>query len=177
MASKYRRIDPRIWGDEKFTELDMLDRLIVLYLLTSTQCNRIGIFKFSAAMAAEELGTTPDEFSNRFAKICETFDWAWDRERKVVFLRSWWKYNHPENRSVLVSCLKDIDDLPKTDLLEEFATNTKYLLTEASREALRQKFSECPLYQDQESPPPARPAETEMQRRVREYEEKRNAKR
>lgn len=177
MASKYRRIDPRIWGDEKFAKLDMLDRQIVFYLLTSTQTNRIGIFKFSPAMAAEELGTTLEDFCQRFKTVCKTFDWAWDQERKVVYLRSWWKYNHPENRNVFFSCLKDVADLPQTDLLNEFAINVKYLQSEQLRETLRQKFSECPLYQDQESPPPARPAETDMQRRVREFEEKRNAKR
>ena len=50
--AKFRKVDPRIWNDEKFQSLPPLDKLLAVYALTG-QCNRIGIFKFSIALAAE----------------------------------------------------------------------------------------------------------------------------
>ncbi|TMQ30091.1 MAG: hypothetical protein E6K65_06690 [Nitrospirae bacterium] len=45
MAARYRKIDPRIWTDEKFRLLTGEQQRIALYILTA-QTNRIGRFSF-----------------------------------------------------------------------------------------------------------------------------------
>lgn len=50
MAQKYRKIDPRIWRDEKFRRLTAVQKLVAVYCLTA-QANRCGIFAFSTAFA------------------------------------------------------------------------------------------------------------------------------
>jgi hypothetical protein len=127
MAAKYRKVDPRIWRDEKFVELDAIDKLIVHYVLTSLQANRIGLFTFSVALAAEELGIKVETFRERFANVCQTFQWPYDPRTKTLFLKTWWKYNRPDNPNMLKSCLEDLHDLPASDLITAFLNNTRYL--------------------------------------------------
>lgn len=127
MARKYRRIDPRIWGDERFRGLDTDCKLLAFYCLTSPQGNRIGLFRFSLSLAAEDLESLPQTLRERFFKVIETLKWRFDEEAKVLFLPTWWKYNVPENPNVLISCLDDLHDVPATPLLVEFCDNVSYL--------------------------------------------------
>ncbi len=127
MASKYRKFDPRTWSDEKFVALSSDEKLVAIYCFTSRQTNRIGLFVFSPALAAEELGTLPPTFLKRFENVRQTFNWGWDERLRVLYLPSWWKFNQPENPNVLKSCLTDLEDLPQTPLLAEFSSNLRYL--------------------------------------------------
>ena len=65
----YRKIDPRIWNDEKFSEWSLYEKAIAIYILTA-QANRIGIFKFSPALAAEDLGDDIKPISAGIEKVC-----------------------------------------------------------------------------------------------------------
>src|SRR4051794_20520278 len=107
MASKYRKFDPRTWSDEKFVALSEGEKLVAIYCFTSRQANRVGLFVFSPALAAEELGTSPQTFRERFRKVREAFGWGWDEALRILYLPSWWKFNRPENPNVLKSCLDD----------------------------------------------------------------------
>lgn len=126
MAAKYRKIDPRIWKDEKFRSLDESEKLVAIYCVTA-QSNRIGIFTFSPAMASEDLGTLPPTFAKRFGNVCRTLIWEWDSTSRVLYLPTWWKYNRPDNVNVMAGCLHDLDDLPASPLVEKFLGNSVYL--------------------------------------------------
>ena len=127
MAQKYRKVDPRIWGDEKFVCLTSDERLIALYCLTSSQVNRIGLFRFSLALAAEEMGTLPPTFAKRFGNVCQTFRWGFHEPTKTLYFPTWWKYNRPDNPNILKSYLADLHDVPTSPLIAIFCANTKYL--------------------------------------------------
>lgn len=140
MSTKFRKIDPRIWRDERFTTLGTDEKLVALYCLIA-QSNRCGIFVFSPAMAAEELGTSPQTFRERFRKVVSALRWRWDEDRRVLYFPTWWKYNPPENANVLSGNLKDLSALPETPLLAEFCGNTRYL-PPALRETFRERMGE-----------------------------------
>lgn len=127
MAQKYRKIDPRIWSDEGFATLSVPERLVALYLLTTSQGNRIGIFRFSPASAAEDLEMPPDAFLACFERVLKAFHWKWDRKVRVLFIPTWWKYNTPINQNAFKSCLADLHDLPNCSLRDEFLQNNLYL--------------------------------------------------
>jgi hypothetical protein len=124
--SRYRKIDPRIWKDEKFTSVTNDEKLVVLYCLTA-QSNRIGLFLFSCAMAAEELDIPSQTFTKRFKNVCRTFKWEYDERHRVLYIPTWWKYNPPENKNNVIGNLKDIDDLPDSLLINKFKSNLEYL--------------------------------------------------
>lgn len=123
--SRYRKIDPRFWKDEKVMSLAPEEKLIALYLFTG-QSNRIGIFNFSPGEAAEDL-RLEETFRKGFEKVCETLNFGWDKTFRVLYLPTWWKYNSPENPNVLKSCLADLHEIPQTPLINQFSSNLTYL--------------------------------------------------
>lgn len=139
MAARFRKIDPRIWTDEKFRQLTGEQQRIALYILTA-QSNRIGLFSFSPGKACEDLGTLPPTFLKGLLKVCQTLNWEWDAKARVLYLPTWWRYNHPENVNNVIGNLKDLDDLPETSLLERFSTNT-ICLSECLVETFTQTLS------------------------------------
>ena len=42
--ARYRKINPRLWDDERFVQLDAVEKLIAIYSITA-QSNRIGLFR------------------------------------------------------------------------------------------------------------------------------------
>lgn len=144
MAPRYRKIDPRIWNDEKFRALSREEKLIALYVLTA-QSNRLGFFKFSKALAAEDLNMPVETFAKGFEKVCKALAWRFDSEARVILIPKWFRYNCPENPNVLKSCLEDLHDLPRTPLVSEFALCVQYLpqtLHETFRKGLEERYGE-----------------------------------
>ena len=133
---RYRKIDPRIWKDEKFTPLPARDKLIVFYCITA-QSNRIGLFSFSPGQGSEDLKLSIKTFGEGFGKVCEKFKFSFDKLNRVLYIPTWWKYNHPENPNVLKACMYDLHDLPRTPLVELFSINKQYL-----SETFHQTFEE-----------------------------------
>lgn len=148
MAAKYRKIDPRIWRDERFRMLGPEEKLVALYCLTA-QVNRCGLFLFSPAMASEELCLKMETLRGRFSKAVSTLRWRWDKEQRVLYFPTWWKYNPPENPNVLKGCLTDLEDLPETPLLKEFFANETYL-NEELRATFRERYPKPSPNQEQE---------------------------
>jgi len=152
MAEKYRKVDPRVWKDEKFITLSERDKLIFIYCITA-QVNRIGIFNFSPAMAAEDVGVTNTQtFRERFDNVKKLFGWGYDETFRVLYIPTWWKYNLPENRNVLLGNLKDLHELPNTPLLSLFYSNLKYLgdLAETFSQTLAERYRKPSPIQEQE---------------------------
>ncbi len=162
MASRYRKIDPRIWTDEKFRRLTADEQRIALYILTA-QSNRIGLFSFSPGKASEDLGTLPQTFQKGFLKVCKTLAWEWDHDARVLYLPTWWKYNQPENANNVIGNLKDLDDLPETPLLKRFSNNTAYL-----SEGLSETFTQALAKRSPQRSPKRSPSQEQEQEQEQE---------
>ncbi|MFQ5625495.1 MAG: hypothetical protein ACE5FM_02450 [Methyloligellaceae bacterium] len=151
----YRKIDPRVWQDVDFRSLSIQEQHLVFYILTA-QSNRIGLFKFSTALAMEDLnlsGRFRQTFRKCFRNVLETLKWGYDERSRTLLIHSWWKYNCPPNPNVLKACLKDLEYLPETPLLQEFRENIQYLpetFHQTFREGLREGYPKQPPKQEQE---------------------------
>jgi len=161
MASRYRKIDPRIWTDEKFRQLTGEEQRIALYVLTA-QSNRIGLFSFSPGKACEDLSASPQAFRRAFETVCRVLKWEWDPEARVLYLPTWWKYNPPESVNNLVGNLKDLDDLPATPLLKRFAANTVYL-SDSVKQTFAQAFTKGYPHPSPSPSPQASPTQEQKQ--------------
>lgn len=53
--SRYRKIDPRIWNDEKFRKLDFFAQDLWNYILTNPQTNQIGLYVYRHENALSDL--------------------------------------------------------------------------------------------------------------------------
>jgi hypothetical protein len=136
VAQKFRKVDPRIWYDEKFRTLSAADKLLAVYLLTGSQTNRIGLFYVSLSLAAEQTGYPPDTLAIGIRRVCHTLRWVFDEASGVLFLPTWWKYNGVCGPRTMAGNLGDLHDVPQTHLIEQFANNNRYL-TDAEFEVVR----------------------------------------
>jgi hypothetical protein len=137
--ARYRKIYALIWDDEVFSEFSGDEQRVALYCLTGKPTNRIGLFCFSQAEAAEKLKLTLPRFRRLFQNVCKRLEWLYDEQRSVLYVPSWWKWNVPENPNVLKSCLDDLAEVPRTPLIETFAQNVRYL-PEQLRETFRKRL-------------------------------------
>ncbi len=120
--AKFRKIDPRIWNDEKFRTLGPDAKLLAMYCLTA-QVNRVGIFRFSVALAAEDLGLSTRQVDSLLDTLCHTLSWQRDKAHRILYLPHWWRYNNPGSQKTMVGILSDLHELPRTPLLQEFFAN------------------------------------------------------
>lgn len=116
MAAKYRRIDPRIWTDEKFRKLTLEGQHLALWLLTTSRLNRCGIVLWSPGLASEETKIPRNRIDTVLDTVCHTLFWIRDTASDTVFFPRWWYYNKPDNAKALKGALADLHDVPTTTL-------------------------------------------------------------
>lgn len=125
---RFRKVSPRFWDDESVLQFQEGEKLLVLYLITSRQTNRIGTYKLSVGMAAEDIGCSTDTLKGRLETVTATLGWEFDPSTRVLRISTWFKYNSPANPNVLQSWGSDWRELPECQSkslvrkdLEEFA--------------------------------------------------------
>ena len=149
---RYRKLYARLWRHPGFTSLTDGEKVLAFYLLTGPQTNRLGIYVFSIATAAENLGTVPQTLTKRLERVSVTFGWLFDKKARVVYIPSWFKWNPPENLNVVKGSLKDLNEIPPCAFVDAFARNIE-TLHETVRptfiEGLRQRLPKGMATQDQ----------------------------
>lgn len=148
---RYRKQGANFYTDEKIVGLPTHGKLTASYILTG-QVNRVGLFVFSVARAQEDLALSSKVFTPNFERILTVLGWRFDRAVRVLYIPTWWRYNSPENPNVLAGALEDLNGLPNTPLLKEFAANVRYLtpnLLETFRQRMGERFGERLAIQEQ----------------------------
>jgi hypothetical protein len=120
-VSKYRKVYPRLWASPDLYPLPAIEKLVALYLLTSPQSNRAGLYRLSLALAADELRLPLDTFTETLPRVLAAFEWHYDPRAGVIWIPSWLRWNTPENVNVVKGLLRELDELPRTPLLQRFA--------------------------------------------------------
>lgn len=120
---RYRTIDVRLWGDEKFRSLSPLQpsgQALFLYLLVNPNTTSIpGIYRAGAAAMAEELGWTLEAFRQAFDEVLKQGLVEADLKARVIFIPNAIKYNKPQSPNVVKSWLPYWDELPECNLKEQ----------------------------------------------------------
>jgi len=125
--AKYRKIDTRIWHDEKFKTLSQDSKFMFFYLLTSIHSSPWGAYVIDDLYIQADIGFTPQKIklcwkeivSNKLANRCE--------KTNLVCFRNWFKYNPPVNQKTAIACLRGILDLPKSDVLSTFCKDSEWV--------------------------------------------------
>lgn len=128
MALYYRKIYPSIWTNDRVYGLSSLDKLVLNYLLSNEQSNRIGLYVVSVGKAAEETGMEISEFRSRMKVVVDAMGWEYDEKVRMLWIPKWWRYNAPKTSSNLIGNLKDYEGLPNSSLKEKFLANTDDLI-------------------------------------------------
>lgn len=160
MPSWYRRIDIRMWGDQRFRALSSPNpnaQTLWIYLLTGPHTEAIpGLSIAGEAMLAEALGWSlkafREAFREAFAKGLVKADW----QARVLWIPNAIRYNPPESPNVVKSWGKLFDRVPECELKAEAWRGLKAFvegLGEGFREAFLKGFGEG--YGESPSPSPS----------------------
>jgi hypothetical protein len=149
---RYRKVYARLFRHPGFVGLTDAEKLLVIYLVTGPQTNRIGMYVLSIATAAEDLGSVPQTIKKRLANVCTGLGWLFDPHARVFLIPSWWRWNPPENPNVLKGSLKDLNEIPPCGLIDRFTanlTNIPETLHQTFLEGLREHLPERSPTQEQ----------------------------
>lgn len=116
--ARYRKIDPRIWNDAKFSSLSNDAKLLFIFLLTSPQTQMIGAVPMRAESVAAELNFDMERYGIRYQELYDVGIAEYD-DRGLYWVKNFLKYNSPDNPKVVISWRECLDFLPECPLLRK----------------------------------------------------------
>lgn len=122
--ARYRKIDPRIWNDAKFSSLSNDAKLLFIYLLTSPQTQMIGAVPMRAESVAAELGFDMKRYGIGYQELYKSGIAEYD-DRGLYWVKNFLKYNSPDNPKVVISWRDSLDFLPECPLLKKVIESAK----------------------------------------------------
>lgn len=140
--AKYRKVETRIWNDEKFNSLSAYGKLSFLFVLTHPHMTPLGAMRGTIEGLCAELESVPIEavqevFNKPFIKYSPKDCFIW--------LPKFLKYNKPESPNVVRSWIGSWEDLPECQLKTELLLYLKdYVkgLGKDSPEEFKRAFAE-----------------------------------
>lgn len=123
--ARYRKIDPRIWNDEKFASLSHEGQRAFLFILTHPSMTSLGAFRATKEGIEAELGIDPKGFAKPFQELLSKGLIKYDESCFLVFAPNFLKYNQPENPNVVKGWAGCLDLLPECPLLAEVLQRAK----------------------------------------------------
>ncbi|WP_158789032.1 hypothetical protein [Granulicella sp. L46] len=118
--SRYRKVEVRTWGDEKFRKLSPMPSCgqgLWLYLMTGPHTTSVpGLFRAGRAALAEALGWSQDAFDKAFEEVFREGMAKADWHHRVVWIPNAIKHNQPANPNVVKSWWAELDLIPECEL-------------------------------------------------------------
>ena len=114
--SRFRKIDPRVWNDEKFRRFNDRGKLAFLFVLTHPGMTALGAMRASVAGLAAELGWPEKIFRNALKPAVEEHMVDVNEEALFIGLPKFLRYNEPEGpNSVKKAWPAALDLIPECD--------------------------------------------------------------
>lgn len=151
--ARYRKIDPRIWNDEKFRCLSDSGKLAFLFLLTHPHMTALGAMRATIAGLAEELGWDTEAFRKAFGEALQKGMAEHDQKACLIALPHFIRYNPPESPNVIKAWVGSLELLPECGLLTRVIARSVAFakgLSKPFAEALPEAFAKGMPYQEQE---------------------------
>lgn len=166
----YRKIDPRIWDDEKFVEWDLTTRFVWIYLLTGRHTTSLpGLWFLSAAEIAEGMRLPVQAVEASLEALVKDGRVRIDRKHRLIMVPRAPKYNYADNARSIQAWWKQWSNLPTCSFKFEHLINLREgVQSDKVREAWQAVFGEqvsklatMELCQGDAAPPPSssRPAQ------------------
>lgn len=151
--SRYRKVDPRIWNDEKFRALSNKGKLIFFMLLTHPAVTALGAMRGSVAGLADEMGWPLEAFRDAFNDILNQDMVEIDSKACLIALPNFVRYNRPESPNVVKAWIGSLDMLPECELLERVVQRAEEAVQDMEmsfQKAFAEAFGKPMPYQEQE---------------------------
>lgn len=111
--ARYRKIDPRIWNDEKFRLLGDDGQIVFFFLLTHPNQTALGAMRATMPGLAAEKGWALKRFQGPFEQIQANGMAVYDDGAACVWLPNFVRYNDPESPNVVKSWVRALDFIPE----------------------------------------------------------------
>lgn len=148
--SRYRKVEVRTWGDEKFRSLSALPPCgqgLWLFLITGPHTGPIpGLFRAGRAAMAEELDWELEAFDKAFQEVFQQGMVKADFKARVMWVPNAIKHNRPESPNVVKSWAAEFDLIPECDLKREALEHLRasvYALGESFGRAFDETFGKA----------------------------------
>lgn len=151
--ARYRKVDPRIWNDEKFRELSDSGKLAFFFVLTHPHMTSLGAMRHSIPGLAAEMGWDVEAFRKAFGEATAKGLIKVDEKASCIVLPKFIKYNGPESPNVLKAWGDALDLIPECSTKNELIQSVKDFskgLSQAFQQALPKAFSKPMPNQEQE---------------------------
>lgn len=113
---RYRKIDPRIWNDEKFRLLGDDGQLVFFFLLTHPNQTALGAMRATMEGLAVEKGWLLKRFEKPFKRILTHGMAVYDEAAACIWLPKFVKYNCPESPNSIRGWTGALDFIPECAL-------------------------------------------------------------
>lgn len=121
--SFYRKIDKRIWGDEKFSSLSKPQpnaQSLFIYLISSRQNSSLpSVFYGGVGSVSEALAWNYDETKKCFEELCINELIKFDSRCQIVWIKNALKYNFPGSINSIKGLRNVINEIPECELKSE----------------------------------------------------------
>lgn len=150
--ARYRKIDVRIWNDEKFSQLSDTAQLAFLYVLTHPTMTSLGALRSSPENLAGEKYGWSDNAKDLRKGFLKAFQELFSKGllkadcRGLIYAPNFLKYNSPESPNVIKAWKGSLDLLPECELLFEVIKSTDRFVSGLSKgfqEAFKETFKEA----------------------------------
>ncbi|HJY46672.1 MAG TPA: hypothetical protein VJ301_18810, partial [Propionibacteriaceae bacterium] len=185
---RFRRIDPRIWHDDKFPRLTRDGRLLFFHLLTSPRSNALGCYVQGRADMAEYCGFSAIGITKALGELMDLGLVQYHSTLRLVFLPHFFRYNPIQNENQAKFAASQVTELPPEPtsleiLLGGLDGSKPFLepLRQALAERLRQAHSNGMPFSEKEKylekypekySPPVVPPEGDFDRFWKQYPKK-----
>jgi len=114
---RYRKIDVRIWDDEKIQNLSNNGRLLFIYLLTNKFTNAVpGLYKIGFGSICDELGLNIRNLRKAFDEGLNQNLFEYDENKKLIFIKSVIKYDTNFSVTVIKGWQSHWNEIPTCEL-------------------------------------------------------------
>jgi hypothetical protein len=159
--ARYRKIDVRIWNDQKFRSLSDNAKLAFFLVLTHPDTTPLGMLRSRPVALAYELGWQADAMSDAIEEACLMGMLMVDVKAGLMVAPNFLKYNPPNGPNSLASWGELIDLMPECPLRDESLRRLKPFLDslsdgmkkgipDALKDAIRDAMSTASNIQEQE---------------------------
>ena len=159
--ARYRKIDVRIWNDQKFRSLSDNAKLAFFLVLTHPDTTPLGMLRSRPVALAYELGWQADAMSDAIDEACQMGMLMVDVKAGLMVAPNFLKYNPPNGPNSLASWGELIDLMPECPLRDESLRRLKHFLDslsdgmkkgipDALKDAIRDAMSKASNIQEQE---------------------------
>lgn len=155
--SRYRKVDQKLWCDEKVRALSDDAKLVFLLILTHPNMTAVGAMRGSVVTLAEDLGWDAERLSKGFLEAFGKGLIEHDQKARFVGLPNFLRYNTPENPNVLKGWASAYDLLPECGLkfltlqrLKSLSESLSPAFGKAFQEAFGKHFAKGMAKQEQE---------------------------